>query len=52
MASGYGRLYVSNLLYSPVPGERKSGIPAATLKPAPVKTRIFLYFFSLSPVAI
>ena len=27
MASGQGRLYFSKLLYNPVPGERKSGIP-------------------------
>lgn len=27
MASGKGRLYFSRLLYKPVPGERKSGIP-------------------------
>lgn len=27
IASGKGRLYFSRLLYKPVPGERKSGIP-------------------------
>lgn len=40
--SGAGRLYFANLLYKPVPGDLKSGIPAATLNPAPVKTATFL----------
>lgn len=29
MASGYGRSYFRRFAYRPVPGERKSGIPAA-----------------------
>lgn len=35
-ASGRGRLSFARLEYIPVLGERKSGIPAAVLIPAPV----------------
>ena len=35
-ASGYGRSSFARLAYRPVSGERKSGIPAAVLTPAPV----------------
>lgn len=41
-ASGLGKLYFYSLLYRPVPGDLKSGIPAATLNPAPVNTTTFL----------
>ena len=34
-ASGCGRPYFSSWLYRPVPGDRKSGMPALTLMPAP-----------------
>lgn len=49
MASGYGKLYFSNFEYNPVPGDLKSGIPAATLIPAPVRKVTFLNFFVLKP---
>ena len=39
--SGYGKLYFANWEYKPVPGDRKSGIPAAVDRPAPVITTIF-----------
>lgn len=35
-ASGYGRFNLAKFAYRPVSGERKSGIPAAVLRPAPV----------------
>lgn len=38
--SGYGKLYFANWEYKPVPGDRKSGIPAAVDRPAPVITTI------------
>lgn len=41
MISGYGKLYFSSFEYKPVPGVLKSGIPAATLIPAPANTQIF-----------
>lgn len=47
-ASGRGKLNFCNWEYSPVPGDLKSGIPAATLKPAPVRKTTFLYFLFLS----
>ncbi len=50
MAQGCGRLYFWSLLYRPVPGVLKSGIPADTLIPAPVKNTIFLNFLSLIPL--
>ena len=37
-------MYLDKLSYNPVPGVRKSGIPAETLIPAPVITMIFLTF--------
>lgn len=40
-------LYLANLLYIPVSGDLKSGIPAETLIPAPVKNTIFLAVLSL-----
>ena len=51
-ASGLGKLYYCSLLYRPVLGDRKSGIPAPTLRPAPVKRTTFLYFFSFIPSMI
>ena len=44
MAWGLGKLYFYKLEYSPILGDLKSGIPAETLIPAPVKTTIFLNF--------
>lgn len=41
IASGYGRLYFSNWEYNPVPGVRKSGIPALVEIPAPDMTMMF-----------
>jgi hypothetical protein len=41
IASGVGRLYFSNYEYNPVPGDLKSGIPAATLMPAPTRKKTF-----------
>lgn len=41
-ASGVGKLYLLSWLYSPVPGVRKSGMPADTEMPAPHITTIFL----------
>lgn len=35
-AWGYGRSSLAKLAYNPVLGERKSGIPAAVLIPAPI----------------
>ncbi len=49
MASGYGRLYSSRLSYMPEPGDLKSGMPALTLIPAPVRTTTFLNFLDLRP---
>ncbi len=49
-AYGLGRLYFYNWLYKPVFGDLKSGIPEATLKPAPVKTTTFLNFFYFNPL--
>ena len=37
-ASGYGRFSRARFEYSPVSGERKSGIPALVEMPAPVRT--------------
>ena len=39
-ASGFGRLYYANVLYNP-PGDLKSGMPAATQIPAPVRNTTF-----------
>ena len=47
-ASGLGKLNYANVLYNP-PGDLKSGIPAATLIPAPVRNTIFLNLLSLKP---
>ena len=38
IASGYGSPYDARLSYRPVPGVRKSGIPAEVLQPAPTMT--------------
>jgi hypothetical protein len=43
MASGSGRLYFSRLLYKPVPGVRKSGMPAEHEIPAPLNHTILLH---------
>lgn len=42
MASGNGKLYFDKVEYNPVPGDRKSGMPAATEMPAPERTTMFL----------
>jgi len=47
-----GRLNFCKLSYSPVPGDRKSGIPADTERPAPTKTMIRLILRSLIFVAM
>ena len=44
MDSGVGRLKRASWVYSPVPGERKSGIPALQLIPAPLSQTIRLHF--------
>jgi len=44
-------LYFWRLSYSPVPGVRKSGIPALQETPAPVSTTIFLYLLEASILA-
>jgi len=50
MDSGVGRLYFYKFAYNPVFGDLKSGIPALTLIPAPVRTHIFLNFPSFRPL--
>lgn len=40
MASGKGRSYPLSRSYRPVPGVRKSGIPAEQLAPAPTRAMI------------
>ena len=42
MLPGVGKSYFERLSYRPLPGERKSGIPAEVDTPAPVRTIIFL----------
>ncbi len=48
MASGIGMSYFPSLSYNPVPGVRKSGIPAEQLAPAPTRTTILENFASES----
>eukprot|EP00531_Pseudo-nitzschia_arenysensis_P019782 CAMPEP_0116124946 /NCGR_PEP_ID=MMETSP0329-20121206/5551_1 /TAXON_ID=697910 /ORGANISM="Pseudo-nitzschia arenysensis, Strain B593" /LENGTH=129 /DNA_ID=CAMNT_0003618959 /DNA_START=597 /DNA_END=986 /DNA_ORIENTATION=+ len=51
MASGTGSLYLPSLSYKPVPGVRKSGIPAEQLAPAPTTAIILENFESASLLA-